>query len=179
VVGGQEVDGRAPGQDLDVPGLADVFHQAFHDGLAGVVRGEQDARFGMAALAGQIPGAGVLLGKGDVVLVDEDILKHARAFVAQEAYGLQEILVPARGEDVLFQSPGIVLGAVEDDAALGQPGVAGEQGLPGSEQGHVQAGFGQGQGGHRPGDARADDQDVGFQAEVVHGGSSLRIRRRR
>jgi len=170
VVGGQEVDGRALGQHADVRAVAHGLGQLLHDGQAGVILGVQDARNAVPALAGEVPGVGVAVGEGHVVGVDEGLLQDLGPLVAQVAHGPQVVLLPARGEDVLLQDAGIIVLGMEHDAALGQPRVAGKQVLAGGDEGHVRAGFGQVERGQGPGDAGADDQDVGLQTVVVHDG---------
>ncbi len=169
VMRGQKVDGRALGEHADVRAVAHGLGQLLHYGQAGVVFGVKDARHAMAALPREVPGIQVAVCKGHVVGVDECFLQDFRAFVAQVAHGPQVVLPPARVQNVLFQNARVVALGVEDDAALGQAGVAGEQVLARGEEDHVRAGLGQVEGGQGPGDAGADDQNVGFEAIVVHG----------
>ncbi len=148
VVRGEQVDGRAVGEHPDVGALRHGLGQLLHDGEPRVVLGVKDAGDAVPALAGEVPVGGGAVGEGHLVGVDEGFLQHLWAFVGQIAHGAPVVLFPAGGEDVVLQFDRVVLGGVEHDAALGQLGVAGEEVLARGEQRHVDAGVGQGEGGH-------------------------------
>ena len=165
---GQEVDGRPPGEEGDAGVLPEGPQEPVLDGPAGGVLDVEDAAARVPGLEGVVEGLGRAPGEGDLELVDERFADEAGPVRDQDIDGGRVADAVAGLEDVPLEELGLVVGGERDDAALGVEGVGflGPDLL--GDDDDAEPGVGGLEGGGRPGDAAADDQDVGPDVAFAH-----------
>ncbi len=133
------------------------------DGLAGGVGGVDDAREGVPAFEGQRKIAVGAAVEGNVDTLEQDAAQRIRSVFGHDVHGAR-VAVPVSGaQDIFGQERRRVIFALVDDASLRPVGV-GVLRLGGAgDDCDAHAGVGEDERSGRPGDAAADDEDVGFQ----------------
>ena len=161
---GQQVHGGRMRHHLHVRVRADPLQERPLNRGAGLILVVNDARQGMARLAGQVKLPGIFRGgiEGNAKLVNQNFLHQTRAFAAQQAGGVGGAQAAANREDVgnqLFW--GFPLRAI-DDSALRPIGIAFLRVFGARQQSDLTAPFGGVPGGRQPCQAAADDENIGL-----------------
>ena len=169
VVGhGQEIDGRPSGEERDPGVLLERPQEPVFDRPPGRVLDVEDAAARMSPFEGVVEGVGRAAGEGDLELVDERLVDEARAVRDEDVDGRRVADAVPRFEDVPLEELGLVVRGEGHDAALGIIGVGFlGPGVLGDDD-DTEPGGGGLEGGGRPGDAAAYDQDVGPDIAFAH-----------
>ncbi|MCY1286104.1 hypothetical protein D9M68_372120 [compost metagenome] len=171
---GDQVDGDALFEQLDVRSLPGLLQQGVEDRRAGGVGRVDDAPVAVAAFAGQVVFEAAVLGRGLLfpgeghALVDQPLDGFA-AVLDGEAHGVLAAQAGAGVEGVLdVRLDGVGIVQHGGDAALGPVGRAvGQVALAQHRDAQVR---GQGEGEGQAGSPAADDQDVVL-VVLVHAGA--------
>ena len=160
-----EIDGSGVGDDLYVFEPFERFDERLLDILSRMVGCIQNTMYRVRPFPGEVIALvfrTLEVGEIDIEVVDEHFLDDSRPLSRQEIHRLQRVEVSSGLEDVLFQQLGAVSVPRIDDASLGEVCVR-ERGIgPLGEQAYPQACLGRDIGACRAGDARADDEALGF-----------------
>ena len=140
-------------------------HQRQFDSFAGVVCHVNDARDRVTTLQRQRQVTVLLAVEAHIHPLQQNAAQRRRPFLGQDVHRLRIAVAGARAQDVAGQRVRAIVFAAVDNAALRPIGVAVLRLHSARRDSHLGAAVGQLKRCRRPGDAAAEDEDVGF--EVV------------